>query len=43
MKNLLRVFLLIALAFLANKVLLTDFEFTPEQTTKHTAALTLAE
>lgn len=42
MKNLLRVFLLIALAFLANKVLLTDFEFTPKQT-QQTAILTSAQ
>lgn len=34
MKNLLRVFLLIALAFLANKVLLSDFDFKNNQTKK---------
>lgn len=34
MKNLLRVFLLIALAFLANKVLLSDFDFNQQQTQK---------
>lgn len=35
MKNLLRVFLLIALAFLANEVLLSDFDFDQKQSQKN--------
>ena len=34
MKNLFRVFLIIALAFIANKVLLSDFDFNINQTEK---------
>jgi hypothetical protein len=42
MKNVLRVFLLIALAFLANELLFTDFEFANNKT-EQTAIITSAE
>ena len=42
MKNVLRVFLLIALAFIANELLLTDFEFSKNKS-QQTAIITSVE